>query len=674
MRIEKLIKLSYFGLAGLFSMTLLSGLILSNSSVSADDSVVDDISITVPISCTLSGTGTNSHTATVNPGTYQADIGTTTLKAICNDNGGFSIYAIGYTGEVYGTTTLIGASTNQTIATGTATSGATSNWAMKLDTISSPTPTYPITIQSDTNGSFSNYHIVPTTYTKVAERQSGTDIGSSAEGSTLTTTYATYVSSTQVADTYNGKVKYTLVHPYDANAPVTPLAEEDCPANSVCYAPNSYDVVGTMVSVGTGQYAPYLISIPGSSQAAKQTNTRTNSGSTDSSATISSNSLVMLVAPNYSRSGYGFAGWSTDFNADNTSTIYGPQETITTGDLSSHGMILYPVWVKSAGSLQDSSKVSTLCGTGTGSLTSATWDSTNSKVTATLSSVSALTDQRDNNTYAIAKLPDGNCWMIENLRLDAENSSDESLAQGFGGVFDGLADSENTNFTGTATASESTEANSLYYAGTQSGTATINIIQENYAGSRMPRYNNSNIDRASTPGYAGTDSNHLQWYSYGNYYTWASAMANTNYYSGPTAQDSNGKTSETVNTSICPKGWRLPYGRNTGNGALSKGFSYLDTQMGGSGTSAIYSTTPDGVARSKVWRSFPNNFIFSGYFSDSSAGNRGRYGAYLSSTNANNQGYYYVYVMYLGGTFLYPGTNDSFYKYSGQSIRCVIAN
>ncbi|MBR0372716.1 hypothetical protein IJH72_02120, partial [Candidatus Saccharibacteria bacterium] len=117
MRIEKLIKLSYFGLAGLFSMTLLSGLILSNSSVSADDSVVDDISITVPISCTLSGTGTNSHTATVNPGTYQADIGTTTLKAICNDNGGFSIYAIGYTGEVYGTTTLIGASTNQTIAT-----------------------------------------------------------------------------------------------------------------------------------------------------------------------------------------------------------------------------------------------------------------------------------------------------------------------------------------------------------------------------------------------------------------------------------------------------------------------------------------------------------------------------------------------------------------------------
>ena len=88
----------------------------------------------------------DSHTATVNSGTYEDDIGTTTLKVICNDNEGFSIYAIGYTGETYGTTTLVGASTGQTIATGTATSGNTSNWAMKLETNSSAT--YPITLQN----------------------------------------------------------------------------------------------------------------------------------------------------------------------------------------------------------------------------------------------------------------------------------------------------------------------------------------------------------------------------------------------------------------------------------------------------------------------------------------------------------------------------------------------
>ena len=91
-----MIKLSYFGLAGLFSITLISGLILSNSSVSADDTVVDDINIIVPVSCTLSGTGMNTHTATILNGNYASDIGTTNLKAVCNDSEGFSIYAIGY--------------------------------------------------------------------------------------------------------------------------------------------------------------------------------------------------------------------------------------------------------------------------------------------------------------------------------------------------------------------------------------------------------------------------------------------------------------------------------------------------------------------------------------------------------------------------------------------------
>ncbi|MBR3138615.1 hypothetical protein IKG38_01190, partial [Candidatus Saccharibacteria bacterium] len=43
-----------------FAVSLLSSLILSSSSVSADD-VVDIINITVPVSCTLSGTGQGTH-------------------------------------------------------------------------------------------------------------------------------------------------------------------------------------------------------------------------------------------------------------------------------------------------------------------------------------------------------------------------------------------------------------------------------------------------------------------------------------------------------------------------------------------------------------------------------------------------------------------------------------
>ena len=86
---QQLDKISLLGLGGLFGLTAVAGAILSSSIVSADnDTVVDQINITVPVSCTLSGTGMTSHTAEIANGTYEDDIGTTTLKAFCNDNNG----------------------------------------------------------------------------------------------------------------------------------------------------------------------------------------------------------------------------------------------------------------------------------------------------------------------------------------------------------------------------------------------------------------------------------------------------------------------------------------------------------------------------------------------------------------------------------------------------------
>ena len=61
---------------------------------------------------------------------YTDDIGESTITAICNDSAGFAIYAIGYSNDEYGNNTLVNTTTpTQTIASGTATSGATSNWA-----------------------------------------------------------------------------------------------------------------------------------------------------------------------------------------------------------------------------------------------------------------------------------------------------------------------------------------------------------------------------------------------------------------------------------------------------------------------------------------------------------------------------------------------------------------
>ena len=191
--------------------------------VKADDSIIDKVNIRVPVSCTLTGVGMNSHTAEIQNGTYNSAIGETTLKAFCNDTAGFAIYAIGYTDEEDGKNVLTNASLGSTydITTGTATSGNDSKWAMKLSVVSSPTPTYPITIQN----SFDSFHQVPDDYTLVAKRTGGTDTGTNAEGSTLKTTYQVYISSEQPAGTYTGKVKYTLVHPNDIPTPKSTMLD-----------------------------------------------------------------------------------------------------------------------------------------------------------------------------------------------------------------------------------------------------------------------------------------------------------------------------------------------------------------------------------------------------------------------------------------------------------------
>ena len=420
--------------------------------------------------------------------------------------------------------------------------------------------------------------------------------------------------------------------------------KEVCPSGYICYHADDSDVVGTM-----GQQ------------------------------TISSSAtLKELLASNFSREGYGFAGWSDveDYATNPNAYFYGPQETIsfTAGTYTSpnNGLDLYAVWVASEGYFQDSSKVATLCGTGSGSL-----DTDPADGTVNLSSVSALTDQRDNETYAIAKLADGNCWMIENLRLEAAGTvgyneidptvTNQSLAQGYGtstayGNFSGLANAESATFS-TTTAT----ANSLYYSGIQEGTASINIGANDYPAYRIPRYNNLNTpDSVSsrpqnpTSNVFSDDNTTTGMYSYGNYYTWSAGMANTIYYSGRNATDADGKTSDTVNTSICPSGWRLPYGNTTGNGATSGGFSYLDTQLGGTGASQSTSEA------SNRWRKFPNNFLYAGEFYGLSS-TRGGAGYYLSSTA-------FQYDSYLGlslvSSYVRPG-NDNHSKSNGSSARCV---
>ena len=603
----------------LMSLTAFSGLTLSSSSTSATatNTSTDDVAITIPVACTLNASGNTSHSTSIVNGTYEDEIGTTTLNVTCNDGQGFAIYAVGYTGNEIGATNstkLVGtnASSNATIVTGTATTAGNpdvSNWAMKLNTTTSPTPTYPVTIDN----SYNNYNIVPASYTKVAHRDSGTDAGQGATGSTLTTTYAAYISKTQAADTYSGQVKYTLVHPSTADAPLSP---QTAASGCINYFPNGGNVVGTM-------------------------------GCQSISA---SDTTATLLASNFSRANYGFAGWSDkyDYTTNPNAKFYGPQEdiTFTAGQYTSpnNGLSLYAVWVPSAGTIQNWNSCSSL-----------TQAPTNG--TANLSSVTALTDQRDNETYAVARLADGKCWMIENLRLEstAAHNSDGALAQGYDSTFIGLATAESTNFY------RSTTANSLYSI----DGSTDETISGNSQGYRFPRYNNWNNQSSSanrpqnpTLNTAANSTTNAGMYSFGNYYTWAAAIANTRYYN---------TTGDHGATSLCPTGWRLPIGnRSTANNS----FGALSVALGGpaGGARANNSSTPTGTVMSQIFRSYPNNFLYSGELSASSADYRGSGGYYWSSTAYGDGSA--SYYMGLGRLAVYPGTDYS-NRFVGFNIRCV---
>ena len=326
---------------------------------------------------------------------------------------------------------------------------------------------------------------------------------------------------------------------------------------------------------------------------------------------------VTLWASNFQRPGYGFAGWNTA--ADGSGTNYGPNQTIT---MASSELTLYAKWVLSAGDLQN-------------------WTCPNN-TNMPIGTVTALTDTRDDQTYAVAKLADGNCWMIENLRLDYNsvnsNWGNDNLSQGFGGVFTGLAAPETTNF------SNSTVANSLY------STANITGDSQVY---RFPRYNNNNTANPVS-NMTNTSSNI---YSYGNYYTWAAAIADT------TAHNSS---SDVINTSICPAGWHLPYG-NSGTGAnggnTSGGFYYLNYKLNND------SNATDSTASGNL-RTYPNNFVYSGSFSSSNAYDRGRYGFYWSSSADSSSS---AYDLSLRSAYVSPGTASGNKGY-GRSVRCVLGS
>ena len=95
--------------------------------------------------------------------------------------------------------------------------------------------------------------------------------------------------------------------------------------------------------------------------------------------------------------------------------------------------------------------------------------------------------------------------------------------------------------------------------------------------------------------------------------------------------------------------------------------AYEDTPNNGYAYYSSNTTNTAGKTAGVAFRSFPNNFLYSGYFSTSSASSRGSDGYYWSSTAYNLLSSYYLRLY---SSDVYPGTSNSGKDY-GYSIRCT---
>lgn len=188
--------------------------------------ITDTLNVNIPAGCTItnsnSTTGgdgtaphlTNAYSVEMHNGEFKDNIGGSAnddgnvagtsdnvISVSCNSSSntdgetGWKLTAVGAGTDGHKTELYQAGATDQ-IVTGTATSGATSNWAFK---VAKTAGTY-------ASGYSNAYAAVPATEADIV-----TGSGSAVDAFTIT--YQVYVDQTQDSGTYTGAVKYTLYNP-----------------------------------------------------------------------------------------------------------------------------------------------------------------------------------------------------------------------------------------------------------------------------------------------------------------------------------------------------------------------------------------------------------------------------------------------------------------------------
>lgn len=266
---------------------------------------------------------------------------------------------------------------------------------------------------------------------------------------------------------------------------------------------------------------------------------------------------------------------------------------------------------------------------------------------ASIGATKRLTDSRDGKQYWVAKLPDGNCWMTQNLDLDL--STNVALTPDDSDVKSNWVPTVSTEATGTITSNASDIGLYSWDLGMYVKSNPSNY--SNYCGgSNIQELSDSNctaagwkdvstmiaMEESRTDNVVTSDNTYDAHYLAGNLYQWNAATASTG----------NSITDQNSPSSICPKGWRLPTSNSSSNGdfiALTNGLT------------------------SNTITQAPYYFLPVGDISSGAIYYAGSNGCYWSSTAHPDSSYAYVLGFYSN----YVNPSNHGYRSRGYSVRCV---
>lgn len=265
------------------------------------------------------------------------------------------------------------------------------------------------------------------------------------------------------------------------------------------------------------------------------------------------------------------------------------------------------------------------------------------KNSMTTGTVYTLTDTRDGESYKIAKLADGNVWMLENLNLAG----------------------------GTALSADDTDVTSEYINGftsqsrlAKSGDA-ITLPASATTGFNNTGARNAFIYNSGNKTNCGASGQNIPCYSY---YSWTAATLGGMRNNGSTAET---RTGYNAAASICPKGWKLPAATTSNadpriNSNWKTGDWYAIVEAYGVNLENNYSQSSGSFYNNAGPGTTPN-FILAGGYDSGSFFDGGSGGHYWSSTVDSDSYAYYPSFTSAGGFNTASLRQDRY----GFSIRCI---